>query len=225
MQPATFLRRYKRFLVDVRMPDKTQKTVYCPNTGRMTSCLRTGCDVLLSKSTNLNRKYRYTLELTRPDLCWVGVNTGRANALVEEAARSGVVKELGKFDRVHAEIKVSAKSRLDFLFQNDDVMMYLEVKNCTLAEDGVAMFPDAVTSRGTKHLKKLLTLRDQGFEAGVFFCVQRADAQCFSPADHIDKLYGDTLRKVAQAGVQILAYQAEVRPESISIVKKLPIKI
>jgi len=225
LQPAIFLRRYKRFLVDVRLPDKTETTVYCPNTGRMTGCLRSGCDVLLSRSTNQKRKYRYTLELTRPDLYWVGVNTGRTNALVEEALRCGVVKELEKFDRLHAEVKVSAKSRLDFLLQNDDLMMYLEVKNCTLAEHGAAMFPDAVTSRGTKHLHELMSLRGRGFEAGVFFCVQRADAQYFSPADHVDKLYADTLREAAQAGVQVMAYQAEVRPQGIAIAKKLPIKM
>ncbi len=224
LQPAIFLRRYKRFLVDVILPDARQITVYCPNTGRMTTCLREGCDVLLSLSDNPKRKYEYTLELTRPGSCWVGVNTGRTNALVLEALRKGQIQELN-FTKIQAEIKVSAKSRLDFLLHNDDDMTYVEVKNCTLAQDGMAMFPDAVTVRGAKHIRELMHLREAGHGAVIFFCVQRADANCFVPADHVDSAYGKVLRQAVLEGVLALAYQADVRPDGIDIVKQLPINL
>jgi sugar fermentation stimulation protein A len=224
LQPAIFLRRYKRFLVDVILPDARQITVYCPNTGRMTTCLRDGCDVMLSKSDNPGRKYKYTLELTRPGSCWVGVNTGRTNALVEEALRKGIIKEVD-FTDLQAEIKVSAKSRLDFLLYNDDDMTYVEVKNCTLAEDGVAMFPDAVTARGTKHMRELARLRGDGNGAAVIFCVSRQDVNYFTPADHVDSEYGKALRQAAEEGVLVLAYQAEVRPDGIDIIKRLPVNL
>ncbi|NOX26159.1 MAG: DNA/RNA nuclease SfsA [Deltaproteobacteria bacterium] len=224
LQPAIFQRRYKRFLVDVLLPDNQQITVYCPNTGRMTTCLRQGCDVLLSRSDNLRRKYKYTLELTRPGSCWIGVNTGRTNALVAEALRKGIIREL-VFTTMQAEIKVSAKSRLDFLLHNDDDMTYIEVKNCTLAQNGSAMFPDAVTARGTRHLRELMRLRENGHGAVIFFCVQRADADCFIPADHVDYEYGKTLRQAARAGVQVLAYQADVRPDGVDIYRKIPISM
>ncbi len=224
MQPAIFKRRYKRFLVDVIRPDGRLLTVYCPNTGRMTACLREGCDVLLSKSDNPKRKYKYTLELTKPGSFWVGVNTGRTNALVEETLRKGGIKEL-PFQRLQAEITISKQSRLDFLLQSDDDMTYLEVKNCTLAHDGVAMFPDAITVRGVKHLRELIRLRVSGEGAVMLFCVQREDAFCFSPADHVDIEYGRILRKAARVGVMILAYQAEVRPDGVDIVRRLPVRL
>ncbi len=224
MQPAIFMRRYKRFLVDVIFPDGQRQTIYCPNTGRMTSCLRDGCDVLLSESSNPARKYKYTLELTKPSSSWVGVNTGRTNSLVAEALHKGIIKELD-FTSLKAEIKVSDKSRLDFLLKNDDDSIYVEVKNCTLACDGVAMFPDAPTSRGSKHLGELMRLKEGGHRAVIFFCVQRQDVQSFSPADHIDRKYGDALRQAVQVGVEVLAYQANVRPDGVDIIRKIPIII
>ena len=120
LQAAVFLRRYKRFLVDVRMPDNKETTVYCPNTGRMTNCLRPGCDVLLSHSDNTKRKYPCTLELTRPGSCWIGVNTGRTNALVAEALRAGIIQEFSRLKTIRPEIKVSNSSRLDFLLEDDN---------------------------------------------------------------------------------------------------------
>jgi len=223
LQPAFFVRRYQRFLVDVRLPDGQEITVHCPNTGSMRGCLSPGCEVRLLASQNPNRKYRYTLELTRPGQGWIGVNTSRTNALVQEALLNGVVTELGHIDQCRPEIKVSVHSRLDFLLQSGGRSIYLEVKNCTLAEDGVALFPDAVTERGTRHLHELIDLASQGQGAAVFFCVQRQDACCFAPASSIDPLYARTLAQAAQAGVRVLAYQAEVGEEGVAIRRPLPI--
>ncbi|VAW33682.1 Sugar fermentation stimulation protein SfsA [hydrothermal vent metagenome] len=224
LQAAVFLRRYKRFLVDVRMPDNKEITVYCPNTGRMTNCLRPGCDVLLSYSDNTKRKYPCTLELTRPGSCWIGVNTGRTNALVAEALRAGIIQEFSRLKTIRPEIKVSNSSRLDFLLEDDNDMIYLEVKSCTLAADGAAMFPDAVTKRGARHMRELAALRSQGFKAAVLFCVQRADADYFRPAVEIDPQYCAALRQAQGLGVMLLAYQAAVKPSGIKIINKIPIR-
>ncbi|MFW8601110.1 DNA/RNA nuclease SfsA [Desulfobacterota bacterium M19] len=224
LQAAVFLRRYKRFLVDVRMPDNKEITVYCPNTGRMTNCLRPGCEVMLSYSSNTRRKYPYTLELTRPGSCWIGVNTGRANTLAAEALRTGIIQEFRHLKTIRPEIKVSNSSRLDFLLENDDDIIYLEVKSCTLAVDRAAMFPDAVTRRGARHMRELSSLRKRGFKAAVLFCIQRADADYFRPAEEIDPQYCAALRQARRLGVMLLAYQAAVEPSGIKIINKIPIR-
>lgn len=223
LQPAIFVRRYQRFLVDVRLPDGRELTVHCPNTGSMKGCLAPACEVRLLASANANRKYRYTLELTRPGAAWIGVNTSRTNALVQEALLNGVVTELGRIDQCRPEVRVSARSRLDFLLQSGGQLIYMEVKNCTLAENGVALFPDAVTDRGARHLLELIDLRRQGHRAAIFFCVQRQDATCFAPASSIDPFYARTLAAAAQAGVMVLAYQAEVGEEGVEVRRPLPI--
>jgi sugar fermentation stimulation protein A len=225
LQAATFLRRYKRFLVDVRLPTGEEITVHCPNTGSMLGCLTPGCEVRLLDSANPKRAYRFTLELTRPGEWWIGVNTSRANALVREALLGGVVTELAAIDHCQPEVKVDAHSRLDFLLTSGGQSIYLEVKNCTLAEEGVALFPDAVTTRGAKHLQALMGLRRQGHGAVIFYCVQRQDAGCFAPAGKIDPLYARTLREAVQSGVLALAYQAEVSEERIIIRHPLPVDL
>jgi len=225
LQPAFFVRRYKRFLIDAILPGGREITAHCPNTGSMQGCLRPGCEIRLLRSDSPNRKYPYSLELTRPADAWIGVNTGRANALVREALVNGVITEFGPIDRCQAEVKVAAHSRLDFLLWSGQRSIYLEVKNCTLASDAVGLFPDAITARGTKHLHDLIALRRQGHGAAVFFCVQRQDAQRFAPASHIDPLYAQTLRQAALAGVQVLAYQAEVREDGIDIKRPLPVEL
>lgn len=225
LQPAIFIRRYKRFLVDVRLPDQREITVHCPNTGSMKGCLEQGCEVRLSAALNPHRKYPFTLELTRPGASWIGVNTSRTNALVREALLAGVVTELGPIERCRSEVRVSARSRLDFLLHSRGQEIYMEVKNCTLAENGVALFPDAVTARGSRHLHELIDLRRQGREAVIFYCVQRPDAVRFSPADRIDPVYAKALREAVAAGVLTLAYQAEVGEDGITVRRPLPVDL
>jgi len=223
---GSLVRRYKRFLADVRREDGSVLTVHCPNSGSMRGLLVDGAPVLFSRSDKLTRKYPHTLEMIQVGTVWVGINTSRTNSLVREAMGAGLIDELAPVHAIKAEVKVSEKSRLDFLVEHGDgSRTFVEVKNCTLAEGGVAMFPDAVTSRGTRHLEELAALLAPGTRGMVVFCVQRADARVFSPADRIDPLYGATLRKVAALGVLPVACQAEVTPEGITVVRRLPVKL
>lgn len=225
LRPGRLIKRYKRFLVDVECGDGTVLTAHCPNTGSMRGCVAPGNPVLLSESMNPKRKYPFTLEMIQVDGFWVGVNTSRTNHLVREAIENGVVEELGRVDSIRPEVRIPTGSRLDFLLTRGEEKIFIEVKNCTLAEEEIAMFPDAVTSRGTKHLEELIDLRQQGHGAVIFFCIQRMDCQTFSPAAHIDPLYARTLTRAAREGVIVLAYQATVQPDEIRIQRKLPVKI
>ena len=222
LQPATLIKRYKRFLADVTTDEGKEITVYCPNTGTMRSCSTPGSQVMLSTSPNLKRKYSQTLEMVRGDNTWVGVNTGLTNAIVAEAIMEGRIKELQDIDTLKREVVTSKSSRLDLLLERGDTKIYVEIKNCSLVEDDWAMFPDAVTIRGTKHLHELASLVEQGHQGVIFFCIQRSDGDRFRPAAHIDPVYAKTLAEVSKKGVQILAYQAEVLPESITIQRSVP---
>jgi sugar fermentation stimulation protein A len=191
----------------------------------MRGCSAPGSPVILSKSDNPRRKYAWTLEMVQENGIWIGVNTSMTNKLVHEALRNGVIDAFGWIGSVQPEVKVSEKSRLDFLVQTEGGLVYIEVKNCSLVEEDKAMFPDAVTIRGTKHLHELAQLLDQGTRQGtraaVLFCVQRADGKCFAPARHIDPVYAATLAEVQQQGVEVLAYRAEVNPQEVRIVSTM----
>jgi sugar fermentation stimulation protein A len=225
LQPATLLKRYKRFLADVRMEDGRETTVHCPNSGSMHGCSTPGSQIFLSRSENPKRKYPYTLEMIRHGTTWIGVNTMRTNSLVAEAIIGGRITEFQNMDSVQSEIKTSMSTRLDLLLTKDARTIYMEIKSCSLAEDGWAMFPDAVTTRGTKHLHELADLVARGNEGVIFFCVQRLDADQFRPAAQTDPIYAETLSKVHRQGVQILVYQAEVTPQEIHIFRPLPFSL
>ncbi|WP_457576222.1 DNA/RNA nuclease SfsA [Desulfomarina sp.] len=220
--PATLIYRYKRFLADVRLENGEILTVHCPNTGTMLSCSTPGSPVRLSISDNPKRKYPHTLEMVRGKGTWIGVNTSRTNKLVIEAIQKKLIPELSSFDAIRAEVKTSADSRLDLMISRGEEKTYVEIKNCSLAENGCAMFPDAKTERGTKHLNELIRLKKEGYQTCIFFLVQRMDADRFSPASHIDPVYGKTLVEAGRKGVWILVYQAEVTPERITVVRSLP---
>lgn len=223
-QTGTLLRRYQRFLADIRLADGTTLTVHCPNSGSMLGCSTPGSAVVLSRSANLGRKYAWTLEMVREHNTWIGVNTARTNALVREALENGIIAEFGPVRAIRPEVRVSERSRLDFLVQTSDRRdLYLEVKNCSLAVDGTALFPDAVTARGTKHLLELEALLAQGRQAALLFCIQRGDASQFAPAAAIDPVYAQTLARVHARGLLVLAYQAAVNPDEIRIINKIPV--
>jgi len=222
---ATLIRRYKRFLVDVELADGSTLTIHCPNTGSMRSCSSPGSPVAMSVSDNPKRKYPHTLEMVQSDGTWIGVNTGLTNRLVAEAIDSGKIAEFQEVSTIRREVKVSDSSRLDLAVSHGEMTTYIEIKNCSLVEDGRAMFPDAVTTRGTKHLQELMALAKEGHGACIFFLVQRMDADSFAPAAHIDPLYSKTLKEAADSGVMVLAYQAEVSPAGIDVVRPLPIEL
>ena len=217
------IKRYKRFLADIELDSGEVLTVHCPNTGTMLSCSTPGSPVALSVSDNPKRKYPHTLEMVYENSTWIGVNTARTNALVAEAISNGSIHEFPSVNKIKREVKTSDHTRLDLHLISEGTEVYIEVKNCSLAQDGCAMFPDAVTTRGTKHLNELIRLSEEGHRSCIFFLVQRMDADNFSPASHIDKVYAETLRTASEQGVLILAYQAEVSPESINIFRKLPL--
>lgn len=223
--PATLIKRYKRFLADVRLNDDTVITVHCPNTGTMKTCSTPNSPVMLSVSDNPKRKYPHTLEMVCETGTWVGVNTGLTNKLVAEAIEVGTIDEFTKVSNIKREVTVSKGSRLDLLVEHDTGETYIEIKNCSMAIDRCAMFPDAVTARGTKHLEELIKLKEQGNQAAIFFLIQRGDADFFAPAKHIDPTYSETLVKATKAEVMLLAYQAEVSPTGITVKNKLPVKL
>lgn len=222
LQPATLIKRYKRFLADVTTDEGDEITVHCPNTGSMRGCSTPGSRVMLSTSANPKRKYPQTLEMVREGDTWIGVNTMLTNKIVAEAILEGRIKELQGVDSITREVTISKSSRLDLLLKRGEEKIYVEIKNCSLVEDGWAMFPDAVTARGAKHLNELASLVEQGDQGVIFFCIQRMDAVRFRPAAHIDPLYAETLAEVSKKGVQILAYQADIGPESITMQKSIP---
>ncbi|NOR23681.1 MAG: DNA/RNA nuclease SfsA [Desulforhopalus sp.] len=219
---GTLVKRYKRFLADVRMENGEIITVHCPNTGTMLSCSTPDSPVCLSRSDNPKRKYPFTLEMVKDNSTWVGVNTARTNKLVVEAIENGQIAEFLDIKAIKTEIKTSDHTRLDLLVSHGNSSTYIEVKNCSLAVDGCAMFPDAITKRGTKHLHELTRLTAEGMRTCIFFLVQRMDANQFSPASHIDSIYDDALLQAAEAGVMVLVYQAEVSPKGIDVVGPLP---
>ena len=225
LQTGKLVRRYKRFLADIELENGEILTVHCPNSGSMLGCSEPGSAVIISRSDNPARKYPHTLEMVQADSVWVGVNTSLTNKLVREALEKAIVKEFGNLDSIVQEVKTSANTRLDFVMEQKGKLIYLEVKNCSLTVEGAAMFPDAKTARGTKHLVELASLKRQGNMAAVFFCVQRGDADYFRPAHHIDPIYAETLAKVAAEGVMVLAYGADVSPKGITIARKLPVKL
>ena len=221
-QPGTLLRRYQRFLADVLVADGQSLTVHCPNSGSMRGCSTPGSPVLISRSGNLQRKYPWTLEMVQENGIWIGVHTGRTNHLVREALENGVIDDFGVLGSITPEVKVAAGSRLDFRLETATGTVYLEVKNCSLAENGVALFPDAITDRGAKHLRHLAQLAADGCGAAVLFCVQRSDAARCAPAAAIDPVYADTVAWAVGQGVRFLAYRAEVCPQAVTIREKIP---
>lgn len=225
------LRRYKRFLADVELANGEVITAHTANTGAMTGCSAPGSRVWLSRSDNPKRKHPHSWEIVEVApgvLC--GINTLLSNHLVSEAIVAGWVPALSGYDTVRREVRYGQEgSRIDLLLEAESPVSrppcYVEVKNVTLAEQGAALFPDAVTARGTKHLRELMSVVDAGARAVIFYCVQRNDCQEFRPADVIDAEYGRTLRQALAYGVEALAYEAEVEPAGIRLVKELPVCI
>lgn len=220
------IKRYQRFLADVILEDGTQVTAHTPNTGSLKGCCTPGSKVWLRDTQNQSRKYPYSWELVEamPGV-WVGINTGLSNHLVREAIENGVIEPLQGYGQVSTEVRYGMeKSRIDLLLEEENrPPCYVEVKNVTLVEEKIALFPDAVTTRGAKHLRELMEVVRQGGRGVLVFCVQRADAMEVRPADAIDPEYGRTLRQALMAGVEAYAYQANPTPEEICLDRPLPV--
>jgi len=224
LSEGKLLRRYKRFLADVQTSSGEIITIHCPNTGSMKNCWGENTPCWYSDSGNPKRKYRHTLEITTtPEGALAGVNTGRANHLVEEAIRSGVITELQGYPQLRREVKYGEEnSRIDFLLGGEQGDCYVEVKNVTLAEGPRGLFPDAVSARGTKHLRELQKLVASGTRAVLFYCVQHSQIETVEAAAEIDPAYAAALKEAVAAGVEVIAYQAQLGASEIRLSEPVP---
>ena len=226
MVPATLVKRYKRFLSDHRLESGEVITASCPNTGTMLGLTTPGSATWLVHAPSPTRKYDYRWELIEDEGTWVRINTGRPNALVEEAIRTGVITELAGYADLRREVKYGTNSRIDLLLE-DPVrpQAFVEVKNCHLRrEAGLAEFPDSITTRGAKHLDELAAQVALGHRAVMVFCVQRADCDHFDVAADIDPGYAAAFQRARAAGVAALAYVCHVSAETIALTHSIPIK-
>ena len=210
-------------MADVTLETGEVVTAHCPNSGSMQTCSQPGRPVYLSYHDNPKRKLKYTWEIIAMPTSLVGINTQIPNRLIDTSIKTGRVKELYDYDHSTREVKTSSGSRLDILLSKGDTdRCYVEIKNCTLVEDGTAFFPDAVTQRGRKHLIELQNLTAAGHRCVMFFLIQRMDAEIFKPADHIDPAYGRELRHAAEHGVEILVYDVHIDLKTITLNRKIP---
>lgn len=230
LRRGTLLRRYKRFLADIQLPDGTTTTIHCPNTGAMTGCSDPGLEVWFSTSDRPGRVYPHTLEVvcTREGL--VGVNTSRANTLVAERLAVQGWPGLDGYDRVRSEVTPGkhsgARTRFDFCLEGSSGLCWIEVKSLTLLlADGRGAFPDAVSERAHRHLASLCDRVRAGDRAVLFFCVQHTAVRYATPADEVDRDYGRSLRAAADLGVEILAGACRITSTAISLESPLPVRL
>lgn len=227
---ARLIRRYKRFLADVIMPDGSELTVHTPNTGSMLGCAIAGNRVWLRDTQNPKRKYRYSWEMSEGEGgTRIGVHTGIVNRLVREALDKGLLESLRGYPEVAEERPYGSEgSRIDLLLSGHATApdVYVEIKNVTACDEAdSAIFPDAVTLRGQKHLRELMGVVGEGGRAVLLFCVQREDVVCVRPAEWIDPHYAALLRKAEAAGVELLALRARLSTQAIELDTPIPVVV
>lgn len=222
---GTLIKRYKRFLADIRLSDGSIITAHVPNTGSMMSTNEPDSPVAISYHPEPHRKLKWTLELIYADNCWVGVNTSRTNKIVQHAVLNNKIKPLTGYDNLRAEVKYGKNSRIDLLLTKNKSRCYVEIKNVTYKENRLALFPDAITARGAKHLEELMDMVRQGHRAIIFFLVNRNDCTAWSPARHIDPHYGETLDRALKIGVEAMAYRVSNTLSDCVIDKNIPIRL
>ena len=220
------LRRYKRFLADVELLSGEVITVHCPNTGAMTGCAAPGARVWLSQSTNSKRKYPHTWELVETAAGLACIHSARANQVVKEALQAGVIPGLDAYPKLTTEVKYAGDSRADLLLSGPAGRVFVEVKSVTLCVDGgQGLFPDAVSERGRKHLQALSEVLDEHTRSVLLFCVFHSGIERVSSAGGIDPAYREALLQAQHAGVEVLAWQAEVAPAALKLVRPLPFTV
>ncbi len=218
---GTLIQRYKRFLADIKLDNGSIVVAHCTNSGTMKSCLENGAEVYLSPVTDLSRKTKFTWEMILISGKWVGINTAWPNLLAFEAIKNNEIKKLSGYTFVKREVTFG-DSRFDLYCENAREKCFVEVKNVTLKEGEFALFPDAVTTRGKKHLHSLIEAKKQGYRAVMLYIVQRIDVSKFGPATDIDPEYTKALQIAIISGVEVIAMQAVVSPEGIFLDQELP---
>ena len=216
------VKRYKRFLADVELEDGSTVVAHCTNSGAMTSCLEEGAPVLLSPAKDPKRKTRFTWEMIFMNDGWIGINTMIPNQLVYEAVKNNEIMGLENYTNVRREVKFE-DSRLDVFAENENEKCFIEVKNVTMKVGDAALFPDAVTTRGLKHLETLIRIKKQGMRAVMVYVIQRMDVDAFSTAHHVDPKYAEALQRAISEGVEVFPIQAEVSSEGIVLKKRLKV--
>ncbi len=220
-----FIKRYKRFFVDIKINNQVI-TAHCPNTGSMYGLLKKGNKVWVSKSNNPSRKLKYTLEIVEDQKIKVGVNTHSTNKIVHHALKNNLINELKNSSEIKPETKFGKNTRFDFLVINKNFKSFIEVKNVTLSrEKKKAEFPDAVTSRGLKHIKELMNASKKGYKIFILYLIQREDCDFFSIADDIDANYAEALAKAVKNKLNILCYDCKFSSKGIKLNRKIKIEI
>ncbi len=229
LEQGRLVRRYKRFLADIVTAEGEHLCIHCPNTGSMLNCMGEGARVWFQRNSDPKRKLPGTWELVEtPQGRLACVNTARANRLVEEALLAGVISELSGFTALKREVAYGVEnSRVDFRLDYPAGPAYVEVKSVTLGfgDTAVAAFPDAVTTRGARHLRELAALAREGIRAVQLYCVNLTGIEAVRPASEIDPLYADALREAVAAGVEVLAYGVELSEQEIRLAHRLPVVI
>jgi len=215
------IKRYKRFLADIILENGEEITAHVPNSGAMTSCIEENCLVWVSFHDNPKRKLKYTLELTKMGENLICTNTGVANKIGIEAVANGTIKELQGYSSLKPEQKYGEKSRIDILLENENEKCYVEIKSVSLKIQEELAFPDAVTSRGTKHLNELISMVEEGHRAVMLYIIQRTENASFRIAKEIDKKYYEAFLEARKKGVEILVYQSSINHKEINISKKI----
>ena len=222
---GVFIKRYKRFFVDIKINNQII-TAHCPNTGSMSGLLKEGNKVWISKSNNPNRKLKYTLEIIEDNKSKVGVNTHLTNKIVLHALQNNLIKEFKNIYGIKAEVKFGKNTRFDFLVNNRQDKIFIEVKNVTLCrKKKIAEFPDAVTTRGLKHINELVKARKKKYKIFILFLIQRDDCEAFTIAKDIDPNYAMALNKAVKNNLNILCYDCKFYSKGIKLNKKIKINI
>jgi sugar fermentation stimulation protein A len=219
------IKRYKRFFVDVKI-NKQIVTAHCPNTGSMHGLLDKGNKVWISKSSNPNRKLKYTLEIIEVNNSKVGINTHSTNKIVYQALQNNIINKFKNFLEIKPETKFGVNARFDFLVIDKKSRSFIEVKNVTLSrKKGIAEFPDAITTRGLKHIKELIKASKKNYKIYILFLIQRNDCELFSIAKDIDPNYYNALSKAVKNNLNILCYDCKFSSKGIKLNNKIKIKI
>ena len=223
--PGLFIKRYKRFFVDIKIGNSII-TAHCPNTGSMMGLLKKGNNVWLTKSDNPNRKLKYTLQVIQDQKSKVGINTHLTNKIVYDALRKGIIKSFKNLNNIQQEVKFSENTRFDFLLTKKTKQIFVEVKNVTLSrKKQIAEFPDAITSRGLKHIQELLKANKKGYEIYLLFVIQRDDCNTFELAKDIDPEYCELLLKAVKKNLKILCFDCKFSSKGIKLNREINFKI
>ena len=222
---GVFIKRYKRFFVDIKIRNKVI-TAHCPNTGSMFGLLKKGNKVWLSKSDNPNRKLKYTLEIIQDNKSKVGVNTHATNKIVLDALQKNLIKEIKNISDIKPETKFGKKTRFDFLVLKNTEKIFVEVKNVTLSrKKKIAEFPDAVTTRGLKHINELINAGKKNYKIFILYLIQRDDCKLFQIAKDIDPNYATAVKKAVKNNLKILCYDCKFYSKGIKLNKQVKIEI